>query len=99
MIEFRQRNTGTGSSNLKEAFGNSNRDDLVVMTGPDQNCVQQQRSWASTLHFPFHRRSRSQRCSMETKQEGKRVPFLAVYDVSVYYYLSLICQFYILLFN
>ena len=93
MIEFRQRNTGTGSSKLKETFGNSNGDALVVMTGPDPNCVQQQRSWASTLHFPFHRRSRPQRCGMETKQEGKRVPFLGVYDVSVYYYLSLICRY------
>ena len=82
LIEFQQRATGAQSSSLREVVADTNGDATEYTTRPDQCSAQQQRKWSLTLHFPFHIRSRPQESYMETQQEGKRVPFVAIYDVS-----------------
>ena len=82
LVEFRQRAIGAQSSSLREVVADTNGDDTEYTTRPDPSSSQQRRNWSLTLHFPFHIRSRHQGSYMETKQEGKRVQFLAVYDVS-----------------
>ena len=82
LVEFRQRAVGAQSSSLREVVADTNGDATEYTTRPEQSSVQQRSNWSLTLHFPFHIRSRSQGSFMETKQEGKRVQFLAVYDVS-----------------
>jgi hypothetical protein len=81
LIEFRQR-AGALSSSLREVVADANGDATEYTTRPDQSSAQQQRKWSITLNFPFHIRSRLQGSYMDTRQEGKRVQFLAVYDVS-----------------
>ena len=85
LIEFQQRAIGAQSSSLREVVADTNGpgDATEYTTRPDQcRSAQQQRKWSLTLHFPFHISSRPQESYMETKQDGKRVPFLAIYDVS-----------------
>ena len=82
LIEFRQRAIGAQSSLLREVVADTSGDATEYTTRPEQSSAQQRRNWSLTLHFPFHVRSRSQGSFMERKQEGKRVQFLAVYDVS-----------------
>jgi hypothetical protein len=85
LVVFRQRAIGSGaqSSTLREVAADTNGDAKEYTTGPDPSSAQQRRNWSSTLHFPFHISwSRLQGRYTETKQEGERVQFLAVYDVS-----------------
>ena len=67
---------------LREVVADTSGDTMEYTTRPDPSSNQQRRNGSLTLHFPFHIRLRSQGSFMETKQEGKRVQFLAVYDVS-----------------
>ena len=70
---------------MRELVADTSRDATEHSTWPDLSSIQQQKSWSLARHFPFHRTSTPQGSNMETKQEGKRVQFLAVYDVSAYY--------------
>ena len=87
LVEFRQRNIGAQSSMQRELVADTSGD-ATEHTQPDLSGAQQQRNWSLALRFPLHRRSRPQGSNME-KQEGRRVQFLAVYDVSGVHYLNL----------
>lgn len=79
LTEFRPRNTGGGSNGSKK--------DVSGSAPADPGSGRRQSSWSPALHLPFRRGSRPlfhQRSDTTTKQtptEGKRVSFLAVYEV------------------
>ena len=65
----------------REQVADTSGDAMEHTTQSDLGGAQQQRNWSLALRFPLHRRSRPQGSNMK-KQEGRRVQFLAVYDVS-----------------
>ena len=84
LVEFRQRIMGSQRSIVREVVADTSRDTTEHTTRSDLSSAQQQRNWSLARHFPFHRTSIPQGSNMETKQEGKRVQFLALYDVSAF---------------
>ena len=82
LVEFRQRIIGSQSSIVREVVAETSRDATEHTTRPDPSSAQQRRNWSLVRHFPFYQTSIPQESNMETKQKGKRVQFLAVYDVS-----------------
>ena len=86
LVEFRQRIMGSQSSILRDVVADTSGDASEHTIRPDTSSAQQQRNWSLARHFPFHRTPIPQESNMEAKQEGKRVQFLAIYDVSALFY-------------